>query len=102
MADDQDLLRRWVAAINAHDVSTIASLMAPDFVFVDSLGNEVVGATKMTPGWQGYFAMCPDYWIRVRDVAAMAARGRTGGGWPEKPVERSTARRGEYLPRGRS
>jgi ketosteroid isomerase-like protein len=83
MADDQDLLRRWVAAINAHDVSTIASLMAPDFVFVDSLGNEVVGATKMTSGWQGYFAMCPDYRIRVRDVAPMAdamlLAGEAGG-----------------------
>jgi ketosteroid isomerase-like protein len=78
-----DVLQRWFAAINARDVAALSSLMAPDFVFVDSLGNEVRGAEKMTVGWRAYFAMCPDYWIRVHDVAPAAGAtliaGEAGG-----------------------
>ena len=39
-----EVLKRWLAAINAHDVSAVATLMAEDHVFVDSLGNRVQGA----------------------------------------------------------
>jgi hypothetical protein len=64
-------------------ISALSSLMAPDFVFVDSLGNEVRGAEKMTAGWRAYFTMCPDYWIRVRDSAptpdASLMTGEAGG-----------------------
>jgi ketosteroid isomerase-like protein len=78
-----DVLQRWFAAINARDVSALSSLMAPDFVFVDSLGNEVRGAETMTAGWRAYFTMCPDYWIRIRDSAptpdATLMTGDAGG-----------------------
>jgi ketosteroid isomerase-like protein len=74
---------RWLAAINDHDVATLAALMAPAFVFIDSLGNEVQGAVKMTAGWQAYFAMCPDYWVRadhiVADGATLLLTGEAGG-----------------------
>jgi ketosteroid isomerase-like protein len=57
--------------------------MAPDTVFVDSLGNRVSGAEKMEAGWRGYFAMCPDYSIRVDYVVAdgdvVLAIGEAGG-----------------------
>ena len=57
--------------------------MAPDFVFVDSLGNQMRGAETMTPAWRSYFVMCPDYWVLVRDVAptadAMLIAGEAGG-----------------------
>jgi ketosteroid isomerase-like protein len=63
-------LQRWLEAINAHDVASLSTLMASGFVFVDSLGNEVHGADNMAAGWRGYFQMCPDYWIRVGDIAS--------------------------------
>lgn len=44
--------------------------MAADHVFVDSLGNRVNGAAPMEAGWRNYFAMCPDYWIRLDHVMA--------------------------------
>ena len=78
-----DVVQRWLAAINAGDVDGLAALMAPGFVFVDALGNEVLGAEKMTAGWRAYFAMCPDYWIRIRDSAptpdATLMTGEAGG-----------------------
>jgi ketosteroid isomerase-like protein len=59
------IFKQWMAAINGHDVSALAALMAADFAFIDSLGNRVSGAPTMEAGWRGYFAMCPDYWIRA-------------------------------------
>jgi ketosteroid isomerase-like protein len=73
----------FVAAINRHDVEAMASLMTPDHLFVDSLGNRVQGAESMRTGWHLYFAMCPDYWIRVRtllsDKETVLASGEAGG-----------------------
>jgi len=77
------ILQRWLTAINRHDVTALAALMAPAFVFVDSLGNQVQGATKMSAGWQAYFAMCPDYWVRADHVAddgaTLLLAGEAGG-----------------------
>ena len=73
----------FAAAINQHDVNSLAALMTADHVFVDSWGQRVEGATPMEAGWRGYFAMCPDYWIRADDVVADAsvvlAAGEAGG-----------------------
>jgi ketosteroid isomerase-like protein len=74
---------QWVAAINGHDVAALTALMPADFVFVDALGNRVEGARSMEAGWRGYFAMCPDYWIRVEHVmvegVTLLAAGEAGG-----------------------
>ncbi|HEX9202012.1 MAG TPA: nuclear transport factor 2 family protein [Acidobacteriaceae bacterium] len=73
----------FVAAINRHDTDGLVALMAPDHLFIDSLGNRVSDAKSMEAGWSGYFAMCPDYWIRTDDVVAdggmVLAVGEAGG-----------------------
>jgi ketosteroid isomerase-like protein len=78
-----EILKRWFAAINNHDVSAVTTLMAADFVFVDSLANRVSGAISMEAGWRGYFAMCPDYWIRsdlvMTDGDTVLIAGEAGG-----------------------
>jgi len=81
--DSGEILRQWLAAINDHDAIALAALMAADFVFVDSLGNRVDGAKSMEAGWRGYFALCPDYWIRQHQVMSagdtMLIAGEAGG-----------------------
>jgi len=78
-----DVLKWWLAAINSHDPVALAAFMAEDHVFVDSLGNRVAGAKTMEAGWKGYFAMCPDYWIRAAHVMAegdtILVAGEAGG-----------------------
>jgi ketosteroid isomerase-like protein len=78
-----ETLKQWLAAIHGHDVSALAALMAADHVFVDSLGNRVDGGSSMEAGWRGYFAMCPDYWIRADHTMAegetMLIAGEAGG-----------------------
>ena len=73
----------FVTAINGHDVEALAALMAADHIFIDSLGHRVVGAESMKVGWGGYFAMCPDYWIRIDTILAedstVLAVGEAGG-----------------------
>lgn len=78
-----EILAQWLTAINGHDMTTLATLMASDHVFVDSLGNRVNGGRSMEAGWRGYFAMCPDYWIRADHAMAegetMLVAGEAGG-----------------------
>jgi uncharacterized protein (TIGR02246 family) len=70
-------------AINQHDVEKLAGLMTEDHVFVDSLGSPMRGRETMRAGWQGYFAMCPDYRVSheqiFRDGSTVAAFGSAGG-----------------------
>ena len=83
IGDALQTFRRFVTAINAHEVEALSALMAPDHLFVDSLGNRVQGATPMLAGWRGYFNMCPDYWIRIEHLVSerdtVLAAGEAGG-----------------------
>jgi len=56
--------QEFVRSINAHDSKHLVALMSPDFVFIDSLGNKAT-RPAIDAGWQQYFAMVPDYWIKV-------------------------------------
>lgn len=83
MENPAKTFEQFVAAINRHDANALAALMNPDHLFVDSLGNRVRGAATMQAGWRGYFIMCPDYWIRIHDLATkdaiVLASGEAGG-----------------------
>lgn len=78
-----EIFNRWLEDINSHDVIALTHLMAPDHLFVDSLGNRVRGVKSMEAGWRGYFALCPDYWIRADHVIGAdetwLAAGEAGG-----------------------
>lgn len=78
-----EVFEQFIAAINAHDVERLASLMTRDHVFVESLGNRVQGQDTMRNGWRGYFEMCPDYWIKIRTRLSngdtVLATGLAGG-----------------------
>jgi ketosteroid isomerase-like protein len=79
----REVFEPWITAINEHDVAAMATLMAAEHVFVDSLGNRVEGARSMEAGWRGYFTMCPDYWLRVDHLMSegdtLLAAGEAGG-----------------------
>jgi ketosteroid isomerase-like protein len=79
----EEVFSLFVSAINRHDLQALTALMAPDHTFIDSLGNRVVSAVSMTVRWHAYFAMCPDYWIRIDNLLAKdniaLAVGQAGG-----------------------
>jgi ketosteroid isomerase-like protein len=75
-----ELFLAFVAAINAHDVPKIGEMMTADHVFVDSLGNTVTGGRAMQNGWNGYFALFPDYRIDV-DHVSVSGNDVLASGW---------------------
>ena len=79
----EEVFALFVTAINRHDVQGLTALMAPGHIFIDSLGRRVEGAVSMEAGWRGYFALCPDYWIRADNVmevdGIVLAAGQAGG-----------------------
>jgi uncharacterized protein (TIGR02246 family) len=85
-----DAVRRFVGAINARDPDAILALMSPRPTFVDSLGASIRGRRKMRAAWAAYFAMVPDYRVRVRERLIRGARVALLG-WAE----------GTYAPEGR-
>ena len=79
---NSDVVDKFVDRINAHDIEGLISLMSPDHVFVDSLGEKAT-RPAIESGWRQYFAMVPDYWVKVDrlvpDESAMILFGRAGG-----------------------
>jgi ketosteroid isomerase-like protein len=59
--------QEFVRSINTHNVEDIVALMSSDHVFIDSLGNRCT-RPAIDAGWQQYFAMVPDYCIKVDQV----------------------------------
>jgi len=65
-ADPGRVVIRFVNEINRHDVSALVTMMASDFRFIDSLGQEVLGPERMRTAWVSYFELFPDYQISIR------------------------------------
>jgi ketosteroid isomerase-like protein len=80
--DSLEVVRKFVAAVNAHNVGAIVECMAPDHSFVDSLGNRFP-RTAMQTGWYQYFKMVPDYWIEIEEEISngneVILLGKAGG-----------------------
>jgi ketosteroid isomerase-like protein len=60
-----EIAEQFVAAINAHDVERLASLMTAEHRFIDSLGTVTEGRDRMREGWRFYFGMVADYALEI-------------------------------------
>ena len=63
-----DIVLNFLERINRHDADQVAELMTEDHVFIDALGNSVLGREKTRAAWRGYFGMCPDYLVSHEDI----------------------------------
>ena len=79
----QEIVSAFIDRINAHDVDGMCALMDEDHTFIDGLGHSVKGPEAMRQAWESYFAMMPDYWIKVdrvfEDGGVLAVFGTAGG-----------------------
>jgi ketosteroid isomerase-like protein len=82
---------QFVAAINARNVDHIVDLMTDDHLFIDSQGTKMRGKETMRAGWEGYYALFADYYIRVNEVFengnTVVALGAAGAGKGKKAWE---------------
>jgi ketosteroid isomerase-like protein len=63
-----NVVLRFEQLINSRSAKAVCSLLTPDSVFVDSMGNRVEGAIKMLPAWEAYFKIVPDYTISHSEI----------------------------------
>jgi ketosteroid isomerase-like protein len=79
--------RGFADRINAHDTAGLIVLMSADHVLIDSLGNKFT-RPAVEGGWAAYFAMVPDYWIKIdraiADGNVVALFGSAGGTYVPK------------------
>src|SRR5271170_4288064 len=80
-----EVVRSFVAAINAADPNALRVLMTEDHTFTDARGNSFVGADKMKFGWQHFFRAYPGYQIHIQhsfeEANRVALFGDAEGGW---------------------
>lgn len=62
----KEIVFKFVDAINRQDLPLIIDMMAEDFLFIDTYGNQE-GKKQMKTGWKGYFDWFPDYRIDIQD-----------------------------------
>lgn len=74
-------VKRFIAAINSQDFAALSTLIPDDHQFVDSGGVVVAGREPMLAGWQRYFAMFPDYRIKVDLMLQNGAIVAAFGSW---------------------
>jgi ketosteroid isomerase-like protein len=60
--------RRFVDAINEHDIDALYGLMASNHRFIDGMGTVMTGREDIKRGWAEYFKMVPDYVIEIRET----------------------------------
>jgi ketosteroid isomerase-like protein len=69
--------------VNQRAAGKLAELMTEDHVFIDSLGQTVVGREKVRAAFAGYFRLCPDYWVSQEQIFSegnvVAVFGSAGG-----------------------
>jgi limonene-1,2-epoxide hydrolase len=69
-ADAIAAVRRFIVAVNRRSVDDLSAVMADDHTFVDSQGRALTGREQTISAWQAYFAVFPDYEIRVQRILA--------------------------------
>jgi ketosteroid isomerase-like protein len=99
-ASPEEVVRRFMAAINDHDVEAILALMTDDHRYTDATGGSISGPDPLRAAWQGYFAWFPNYEISAEEVIASGNRvavfGHAGGTFALGPG--SVADNTWYLP----
>lgn len=66
--EPREVARKFVERINEHDVDGLSALMTDDHRFIDALGESGTGREELRRGWEGYFALVPDYRIDIEEV----------------------------------
>ena len=87
------VVSRFIAAINAHDVSAIVDLCSADHLFVDAHGNSVT-RDHLVQAWRAYFVFMPVHGIDVETMFAQdGVVALFGWAWGELAGSRDGARR---------
>lgn len=99
-----DVVRRFIARINDHDVDGLSAVLTEDHRFIDSLGSVFIGRETLRAGWADYFRLVSEYRITVDEFAGAGSSlllagwvaGRSGGvDWKVPAAWRAVVRDGQ-------
>lgn len=62
---DKAIVERFVAALNAHDIGTLETLMSDDFTYIDSWREGGSGRTQVLVALRSLLTLDPDFGIEV-------------------------------------
>lgn len=87
------LVERFVAALNAHDIAALETLLSEDFTYIDSWREGVTGRDRVLAALRSLIALDPEFGIEVdtmdwRDPHVLM-RGRVNSrqfGWGRRAV----------------
>ncbi len=60
-----EVVKAFIDAINAHDITSLGNLMTQDHTFIDGSGGITTGRDTIIAGWPQYYDMFPDYVVNV-------------------------------------
>ena len=66
---DKATATRFVAAVNARDLTTLAAMTTDDFAYIDSWREGIVGREKVLAAVEALFASDPDFAIDVERMS---------------------------------
>jgi len=66
--ETREVVEAFVAAVNSGRAEKIVGAMAPDALFIDSLGNRIEGKAALLDGWRGYLRLFPDYRVEIESI----------------------------------
>ena len=64
----KDIVRKYIEAINSHNIQAMRNLMTLDHTFIDAEGKDMKGREKILDGWPEYYDMFPDYKVKVESI----------------------------------
>ena len=64
----KDIVRKYIEAINSHNIQAMRNLMTLDHTFIDAEGKEMKGREKILDGWPAYYDMFPDFKIKIESI----------------------------------
>ena len=62
-----EIITNFVDAINKHDIDEMVTLLAKEFIYIDSSGEQFEGIEENCKNWNEYFRYIPDYSLDVDD-----------------------------------
>lgn len=84
-----EVVRRYIAALNARDIGVIEALVGSECKFIDSLGGWIAGRDDCIEAARRFFEFAPDFSLAVETIAVhggdVLVSGRTSA---EEPMLR--------------
>src|SRR5512145_1037943 len=87
--EPEDVVRRFVGAVNAGSLEGIEQALTPDHCLIDPSGMVLRGAHQVLDAWRTYLRLVPKYHVEIERIVSAGTEvivlGRASGGYSGAP-----------------